>query len=51
MSAIDPITLELRRQRLVTIVDEMDTSTTRTSFSSMVTAAAAREIYGAEVNE
>ena len=33
---VDPITLEVQWQRLVTIVDEMDTATIRTSFSSIV---------------
>jgi N-methylhydantoinase B len=33
---IDPISLEVQWQRLVTIVDEMDTATIRTSFSSIV---------------
>ena len=33
---LDPITLEIQWQRLVTIVDEMDTATIRTSFSSIV---------------
>jgi N-methylhydantoinase B len=35
-TAIDPITMEVQWQRLVTIVDEMDTATIRTSFSSIV---------------
>jgi N-methylhydantoinase B len=33
---IDPITLEVQWQRLVAIVDEMDTATIRTSFSTIV---------------
>ncbi len=33
---IDPITLEVQWQRLVTIVDEIDTATIRTSFSTIV---------------
>ena len=33
---LDPITLEIQWQRLVTIADEMDTATIRTSFSSIV---------------
>lgn len=33
---IDPITLEVKWQRLVAIADEMDTATIRTSFSSIV---------------
>lgn len=33
---IDPITLEIQWQRLVTIVDEIDTATIRTSFSTIV---------------
>ncbi|MDR7468130.1 MAG: hydantoinase B/oxoprolinase family protein [Armatimonadota bacterium] len=36
VEGIDPITLEVQWQRLVTIVDEMDTATIRTSFSSIV---------------
>ncbi|MCZ7567121.1 MAG: hydantoinase B/oxoprolinase family protein [Ardenticatenaceae bacterium] len=35
-TAIDPITLEVQWQRLVTIVDETDTATIRTSFSTIV---------------
>jgi N-methylhydantoinase B len=34
--AIDPITLEIQWQRLVSIVDEIDTATIRTSFSTIV---------------
>ncbi|MCW5849501.1 MAG: hydantoinase B/oxoprolinase family protein [Anaerolineae bacterium] len=33
---IDPITLEIQWQRLIAIADEMDTSTIRTSFSTIV---------------
>jgi N-methylhydantoinase B len=33
---IDPITLEVQWQRLISIVDEMDTATIRTSFSTIV---------------
>ncbi|MEX2355398.1 MAG: hydantoinase B/oxoprolinase family protein [Thermaerobacterales bacterium] len=33
---IDPITLEVQWQRLITIVDEIDTATIRTSFSTIV---------------
>jgi len=33
---IDPITLEVQWQRLITIVDEIDTATMRTSFSTIV---------------
>jgi len=33
---IDTITLEVQWQRLITIVDEMDTATIRTSFSTIV---------------
>jgi N-methylhydantoinase B len=33
---IDPITLEIQWQRLITIVDEIDTATIRTSFSTIV---------------
>jgi N-methylhydantoinase B/oxoprolinase/acetone carboxylase alpha subunit len=33
---IDPVALEIQWQRLVTIVDEMDTATIRTSFSTIV---------------
>ncbi|MEX2355391.1 MAG: hydantoinase B/oxoprolinase family protein [Thermaerobacterales bacterium] len=33
---IDPITLEVQWQRLISIADEMDTATIRTSFSSIV---------------
>jgi N-methylhydantoinase B len=35
-AGVDPITLEVQWQRLVTIIDEMDTSTIRTSFSTIV---------------
>ena len=35
-SRIDPITLEIQWQRLISIVDEMDTATIRASFSSIV---------------
>lgn len=35
-SRVDPVALEVQWQRLVTIVDEMDTATIRTSFSSIV---------------
>ncbi len=36
ISHLDPITLEVQWQRLITVVDEMDTATIRTSFSSIV---------------
>lgn len=36
VSRIDPVTLEIQWQRLITIVDEMDTATIRTSFSTIV---------------
>lgn len=36
MPEIDPIALEVQWQRLVAIVDEMDTATIRTSFSTIV---------------
>lgn len=36
MSEIDPITLEIQWQRLVNIVDEIDTAVIRTSFSTIV---------------
>lgn len=35
-SRIDPITLEVQWQRLISIVDEIDTATIRTSFSTIV---------------
>ncbi len=35
-STLDPITLEVQWQRLITIVDEIDTATIRTSFSTIV---------------
>lgn len=36
MPEIDPVTLEIQWQRLIAIVDEMDTATIRTSFSTIV---------------
>ncbi|MFN8496364.1 MAG: hydantoinase B/oxoprolinase family protein [Anaerolineae bacterium] len=36
MDALDPITLEIQWQRLIAIADEMDNSTIRTSFSTIV---------------
>ena len=33
---IDPITLEIQWQRLISIMDEVDNATVRTSFSTIV---------------
>ena len=35
-STIDPISLEIQWQRLISIMDEVDNATVRTSFSTIV---------------